>query len=126
MRAPSSLPALMRIILCGAFFFLAAAAALAGCRHPGEAVRKASAAEGASPESAAGVLVRFRDGTGADDIARVCREVGMENVRTVVRPYLLRLALPEGVTVEEALARLRRRPEVEYAEPDYQRSLKEQ
>jgi hypothetical protein len=118
----------MRTILGGAFFFLAAAAALAGCRPAGEppveSPRQASAG-GLSPGAAAGVLVRFRDGTGADDIARVCREVGMENVRTVARPYLFRLAVPEGMRVEEALARLRGRPEVEYAEPDFVRSLKE-
>lgn len=105
-------PPLSRLILVGAALFSAAAGVSAGGGHPID-------------PPAGEILVRFRDGTGGETIARLCRAIGLEVVRELAHPLRLLVAVPAGVAPEEALGRLRRLPEVEYAEPNWKRSVKE-
>lgn len=93
---------------------------------------KSSAEQGSAVLSGGGkryipgqVLVEFRRGTGAGAMTEACREAGLSSVARTVRSrggekarlYMLK----PGVSVEEAVRTLRRRPEVAFAEPNYLR-----
>jgi hypothetical protein len=62
------------------------------------------------------VLVRFRDGTRADDRAAVDLQIGD---RVPLVPELYELAVPAGERVPDAVRKLGDEPDVVYADPDY-------
>ena len=66
------------------------------------------------------ILVRFRGGGPSNALRAAHADTGALVVRefTVV-PNLQLVRLPEGMSVEEAIASYQRRPDVLYAEPDY-------
>jgi hypothetical protein len=67
------------------------------------------------------VLVRFRDGTDEETIARIQQEVHLETVRVVSRPNLYLMKIVDQTSVEETVQRLQRYDDVVYAEPNYMR-----
>ncbi|HVO83140.1 MAG TPA: hypothetical protein VMU60_01825 [Syntrophobacteria bacterium] len=69
------------------------------------------------------VLVRFREGTDAETIARIQREVHLETVRKVSGPNLYLMKIVDQTSVEETVRRLQRYEEVVLAEPNYVRRI---
>jgi hypothetical protein len=69
------------------------------------------------------VLVKFRDGTDAETIARIQREVHLETVRVVSSPNLLLMRIVDQTSVEETVQRLKKYSEVILAEPNYVRRI---
>jgi hypothetical protein len=69
------------------------------------------------------VLVKFRDGTDAETIARIQRELHLETVRVVVSPNLFLMRIVDQTSVEETVQRLQRYEEVVLAEPNYVRRM---
>ena len=69
------------------------------------------------------VLVKFRDGTDAETIARIQREVHLETVRVVSSPNLFLMRIVDQTSVEETVQRLQRYGEVVLAEPNYVRRI---
>jgi hypothetical protein len=69
------------------------------------------------------VLVRFRDGTDAETIACIQREVHLETVKVVSSPNLFLMRILDQTSVEETVQQLRRYEEVVVAEPNYVRRI---
>lgn len=82
----------------------------------GSTAHAASAPQAVEPLFVPGqLLVQFRATTAKSDHARLAREEGAELLREVAPTGLVTLRLRAGDTVEEAAARFRKRPDVEYA-----------
>ena len=85
----------------------------------GSTAHAASAPQAVEPLFVPGqLLVQFRATTAKSDHARLAREEGAELMREVAPTGLVKLRLRDGDTVEEAAARFRKRPDVEYAIPN--------
>jgi hypothetical protein len=69
------------------------------------------------------ILVRFRDGTDEQTIARIQKEVELKTIRLVSRPELYLMQVVGEISPEEAVQRLRRYREVIFAEPNYVRRI---
>jgi len=69
------------------------------------------------------VLVKFRDGTDAETIARIQREVHLETIKVVSSPNLFLMKIVDQTSVEETVQRLQRYDEVVLAEPNYVRRI---
>jgi hypothetical protein len=93
----------------------------AGSRPPAEWTSRGPARQGTASE----LLVRFRDGIGEDAVERVRLDIGLEVIRKLSGPNLFLMKVQPGASVAEALERLNQSSEVEYAEPNFVRSLKE-
>jgi serine protease len=96
----------------GAFLLhpLQASESIAALRRPAEPVGVSYRADE--------VVVQFRNGVEDRDVSRVTRESGADRVRRGRSGGRYLMHLDAGFTVDEALQRLRARPEVEYAEPN--------
>ena len=70
------------------------------------------------------ILVKFREGTDAATVERIGRGAGLQVIKVVSPPNLYLMAIADGSSVDEAMARLKAYPEVLYSEPNYTRSLK--
>jgi hypothetical protein len=70
------------------------------------------------------VLVKFRSGIGVAEVERIRSEAGLETLQVVSAPHLYLMKITDGSAVEDMLARLRKYPEIVYAEPNYVRSVK--
>lgn len=79
----------------------------------------ASAARNLPRHAPGEILVRSR----SPETAAAARRLGARTVRPLAIPGLERIVLPPGVSVPEALARLRGDPDVLYAEPNALRRL---
>jgi len=69
----------------------------------------------ASPYASDELLVQFRSGTQRSDRARLARQEGAEVERDLTGQGLVKIRLRPGDSVERAIDRWSRRPEVEYA-----------
>jgi Fervidolysin N-terminal prodomain len=69
------------------------------------------------------VLVKFRDGTDAETIARIQREVHLETVKVVSSPNLFLMRIVDQTSVEETVQWLHKYGEVVLAEPNYVRRI---
>jgi hypothetical protein len=69
------------------------------------------------------ILVKFRDGTDPETIARIQREVSLETVRVISSPNLYLMKILGRTSVEETIQRLQRYDEVVVAEPNYVRRI---
>jgi hypothetical protein len=67
------------------------------------------------------VLVKFRDSTSHDRILALIHEFRLETVKYFERLDLYEFRILSDRPVEEVIQRLSSLPEVEYAEPNYQR-----
>lgn len=86
---------------------------------PEARVGNSSGASSGAPRSVPGqIILKFREGTGPAQKQNVRRAEKLETMRGL--PFVrAEVARVNGRTVEEALRALKRRPEVEFAEPDY-------
>lgn len=69
------------------------------------------------------VLVKFKAGVSASDIAFLNQRIGASQISRIPSIDVLRLRLPEGLDVQEAIARYQASDLVEYAEPNATMSL---
>lgn len=102
--------------LSGGIILLSIVSLLAACSGSAE---PGTAQEGAEADVVSGqVIVKFRPGTGEQSIATVLEQSGarIERPLGAAGTYLLRF--DERTPVARMIERLRRYPEVEYAEPN--------
>jgi hypothetical protein len=69
------------------------------------------------------ILVKFREGTDEGTMARIQKAAHLETIRVISTPNLYLMKIVDGSQVEEMVERLRRYPEVVYAEPNYVRRI---
>ena len=108
--------------------FLAAAALLIGAllpsgvlpvpKDPGAPPPKSRPAVGGAPFVPGEVLIKFKAGSGVAERSRARSDVAAHRLREF-RSRAEHWRLPPGLSTEEAIARLRRNPNVEYVEPNY-------
>ena len=70
------------------------------------------------------ILVRFRNGIEAKEVERIQSEAGLQTLKVVSAPDLYLMKITDGSAVEDMLVRLKKYPEIVYAEPNYIRTLK--
>lgn len=70
------------------------------------------------------VLVRFRNGIEAQEVERIQAEAGLQILKVASAPDLYLMKITDGCAVEDMLVRLKKYPEIVYAEPNYVRTLK--
>lgn len=70
------------------------------------------------------ILVRFRNGIEAKEVERIQSEAGLQTLKVVSAPDLYLMKITDGSAVEDMLVRLKKYPEIVYAEPNYVRTLK--
>jgi hypothetical protein len=70
------------------------------------------------------ILVRFRNGIEAKEVERIQSEAGLQTLNVASAPDLYLMRITDGSAVEDMLVRLRKYPEIVYAEPNYVRALK--
>jgi hypothetical protein len=129
---------LIRIMIPIALFFL-----FAGCAsqeqpeaketsevrstHAAGAGEKRVASDGATtgrPYAPDQILVRFRNGIEAQEVERIQAEAGLQILKVASAPDLYLMKITDGCAVEDMLVRLKKYPEIVYAEPNYVRTLK--
>ncbi len=89
----------------------------AACR---QSLFPGSASDAAAPQFAPDeLLVRFRPGVGHGRSEEILAAEGAASLRAVPKLDVRVVRVPPGLTVERAIERLSRMPEVEYAEPNY-------
>ena len=71
------------------------------------------------------ILVRFRNGIEAQEVERIQAEAGLQVLKVASAPDLYLMKITDGCAVEDMLVRLKKYPEIVYAEPNYVRTLKE-
>lgn len=71
------------------------------------------------------VIVRFKDGTTANQRSATAAKAGARTGRSISRkvPGLVKAELKAGVAVEDAIAAYERDPMVEYAQPNYRKRM---
>jgi Fervidolysin N-terminal prodomain len=69
------------------------------------------------------ILVKFRDGTTDQTKESTQKEVHLETIRIVSKPNLYLLKILDGSSVESVIERLGKFKEVNYAEPNYIRTI---
>jgi hypothetical protein len=69
--------------------------------------------------------VRFRNGIEAKEVERIRSEAGLQILKVASAPDLYLMKITDGCEVEDMLVRLKKYPEIVYAEPNYVRTLKE-
>jgi serine protease len=109
-----------RLLALGALAALAATSRFVPL-HASDGLRVASLRAPTAPVAAYSpdkVVVQFRAAANEDDARRVGREAGASRMRKGIGAGRYLLTLDAGFTVAETLDRLRRRPEVEFAEPN--------
>jgi hypothetical protein len=70
------------------------------------------------------ILVRFRNGIESKEVERIQSEAGLQTLKVVSAPDLYLMKITDGSAVEDMLVRLKKYPEIVYAEPNYVRTLK--
>jgi len=68
------------------------------------------------------ILVQFKPGVTREAVDRIAKEHGLKITRLVSPPVLYLLQTREAMSVKEAIQRLNKLTEVEYAEPNYTRT----
>jgi hypothetical protein len=69
------------------------------------------------------ILVKFRNGTSGQIKEAIKKEVHLETIRLFSKPNLYLMRILDGSSVENAIERLGKFKEVEYAEPNYIRTI---
>jgi len=69
------------------------------------------------------VLVKFKDDTTVQAKEAIQREVHLETIRLISKPNLYLMKILDGSSVERVLERLGKFKEVQYAEPNYIRTI---
>ena len=69
------------------------------------------------------ILVKFRDGTTDQTKKAIQKEVHLETIRLVSKPNLYLMKILDGSSVESVMERLGKFKEVQYAEPNYIRTI---
>jgi hypothetical protein len=69
------------------------------------------------------ILVKFRDGTTDQTKEAIQKEVHLETIRIVSKPNLYLMRILDGSPVEGVMERLAIFKEVQYAEPNYIRTI---
>lgn len=69
------------------------------------------------------VLVKFGEGTEEQTIEAIQRELHLQTVRVISRPDLYLMKIQDGFSVQETIKRLQEFKAVEYAEPNYVRTI---
>lgn len=69
------------------------------------------------------VLVKFQDGTTDQTKEAIQKEVHLETIRIVSKPNLYLMKILDGSPVARVMERLRTFKEVQYAEPNYIRTI---
>ena len=71
------------------------------------------------------ILVRLREGTEPSAIERIQGEAGVRILKAVSGNTLFLMKIMDGSSIEDAIRRLKAYPEILYAEPNYDRGLKD-
>ena len=69
------------------------------------------------------ILVKFRDGTTVQAKEAIQKEVHLGTIRLISKPNLYLMKILDGSSVESVMERLGTFKEVQYAEPNYIRSI---
>ena len=69
------------------------------------------------------VLVKFSEGTEEQTIEDIQRELHLQTVQVISRPDLYLMNIQNSLSVEETIKRLQEFQAVEYAEPNYVRTI---
>jgi hypothetical protein len=69
------------------------------------------------------ILVKFRDGTTVQAKEAIQKEVHLETIRLISKSNLYLLKILDGSSVESVIERLGKFKEVNYAEPNYIRTI---
>lgn len=69
------------------------------------------------------ILVKFKKDVSKEEIAALNKQLGAEVVKYFHHTEAYLLKLPAGMEVKEAVKLYQERPEVEYAEPNYQAGI---
>ena len=69
------------------------------------------------------ILVKFQDGTSDQTKEAIQKEVHLETIRIVSEPNLYLMRIRDGSSVESVMDRLGKFKEVQYAEPNYIRTI---
>ncbi len=85
---------------------------------------KLSPADGETKNYVPGeILVKFRDGTTDQTKEAIQKEVHLETIRLISKPNLYLMKILDGSSVESVMERLGKFKAVEYAEPNYIRTI---
>jgi hypothetical protein len=86
---------------------------------------KPSPATGETKKYVSGeILVKFQDGTSDQTKEAIQKEVRLETIRIVSKPHLYLMRIRDGSSVESVMDRLGKFKEVQYAEPNYIRTIR--
>lgn len=69
------------------------------------------------------VLVKFKEGAEEQAIAAIQRQLHLQTVRVISRPNLYLMKIQDDFSVQETIKRLQEFKAVEYAEPNYVRTI---
>ena len=69
------------------------------------------------------VLVKFKEGPQEPTIEAIQRQLHLQTVRIISRPNLYLMKIQNGFSVQETIKRLQEFKAVEYAEPNYVRTI---
>ncbi len=69
------------------------------------------------------ILVKFKEGTGSETIETLQKKFHLKTIRTLSRPNLYLMKIQDGLSVKETIKRLQESGAVEYAEPNYMRTV---
>jgi hypothetical protein len=69
------------------------------------------------------ILVKFRDDTSDQMKEAIQKEIHLETIRLVSKPNLYLMRILDGSSVESVMERLGKFKEVQYAEPNYIRTI---
>lgn len=72
-----------------------------------------------SPFAPGEVLVKFREGTDEATVKTIQEQLNLKTIRIISKPDLFLMKILDGSPVEEIVQRLRSRPEVSHAEPNF-------
>ena len=70
------------------------------------------------------ILVKFRDGTSDQTKEAIQKEVHLETIRIVSKPHLYLMRIRDDSSLESVMDRLGKFKAVEYAEPNYIRTVR--
>ena len=69
------------------------------------------------------ILVKFKEGTQEPTIEAIQRQLHLQTVRIISRPNLYLMKIQNGFSLQETIKRLQGFKAVEYAEPNYVRTI---
>ena len=95
-----------------------------GCNTHSKQAKAASETTPAEGDYAPGeVLVKFKKGTPLDTIEKLQDQLGLETLKADLLPDLYHMKITKDVSVLEMIGMLQREDFVDYAEPNFKRTL---